>query len=273
LYPRRCTMVRKRKKMPSVGDLVVATVREVFEYGAYVTLDEYGDMQAYLPWSEVASRWVRNIRDLVKEGHKIVVKVIRVHARRGHIDVSLKRVSDNERRNKMIEWKRAQKAEKILEMAAKKLGKSLDDAYREAGWKLEDYYGEIMTGLEQAVMRGIDALLEAGVPEDWAKALKEEVDKHIEIKRVKIKGVLTLQSLEPDGVERIREVLRSAYTASQGDGDVRIRVYTIGPPRYRVEVEANDYKTAEKVLERIVETATRKARKLGVTASFVREKA
>lgn len=265
-------MVRRRKKMPSVGDLVVATVREVFEYGAYVTLDEYNDMQAYLPWSEVASRWVRNIRDLVKEGHKIVVKVIRVHARRGHIDVSLKRVSDNERRNKMIEWKRAQKAEKILEIAAKKLGKTLDEAYEEAGWKIEDYYGEIMAGLEQAVMRGVEALLEAGVPEEWARALKEEADKHIEVKRVRIKGVFTLQTLKPDGIERIREVLATALNAADGSRDVKVRIYTIGAPRYRVEVEANDYKTAERVLERMVDEVSRKARKLGVTASFTRER-
>ena len=266
-------MVRRRKRMPSVGDLVVATVREVFEYGAYVTLDEYNDMQAYLPWSEVASRWVRNIRDLVKEGHKVVVKVIRVHSRRGHVDVSLKRVSDNERRNKMIEWKRAQKAEKILELAAQRLGRSLDEAYEQAGWKLENHYGEIMAGLEQAVIRGVEALREAGVPEEWARVLEEEAGKHIEVKRVKIKGILTLHTLKPDGVDRIKEVLKVFSEAADGASDLKIRVYTIGAPRYRVEVEANDYKSAERVLEKTLEKALSRARELEVAARFEREKA
>ncbi len=263
-------MVRKRKPLPDVGDFVVATVRQVFDYGAYVTLDEYNNLEAYLPWSEIASRWVRNIRDVLKEGRKIVVKVIRVNKAKRQVDVSLKRVYDNERKKKMIEWKRAQKAEKILELTAQSIGRSLDDAYDQVGWKLEDYYGEIMAGLEEAAMRGPEALREAGIPEEWTKPLMEQIRRHIEVKRVKVRGLFVLRSMDPDGIEKIRSVLSKAY--EQVDGDVKVRVYTIGVPRYRVEVEATDYKTAEKALSRISEAMLKAAKKLGVEASYTRER-
>jgi len=88
-----------RKRLPRVGELVVATVRQVFDYGAYVTLDEYNDLEAYLPWSEVASRWVRNIRSVLRENQKIVVKVIRVNRKRAPL-TSLSRRSRTRREGK-----------------------------------------------------------------------------------------------------------------------------------------------------------------------------
>ncbi len=262
------SMVMKRKDLPDVGELVVGTIIKVFDYGAYVTLDEYGGLEAYLPWSEVSSRWIRNIKDYLREGQKVVGKVIRVNKAKKHVDISLKRVTEGERRRKILEWKRAVKADKILELAAEKLGKTKEEAYKEAGWKLEDYYGEIYAGLEETVLKGIEALLEAGVPEEWAKVLKELADKHITIKKVKVKGILTLQILKPNGVEIIKEALTKAL--SNIPQNVEARIYTIGAPRYVVEVTATDYKLAEKTLSRIVKTATNIVKEQGGTASFER---
>lgn len=263
-------MVMKRKSLPDVGELVVGTIRKVFEYGAYVTLDEYGGMEAYLPWSEVSSRWIRNIKDYLREGQKVVAKVIRINRKRKQIDISLKRVTEGERRRKMLEWKRAVKADKILELAAEKLGKTKEDAYREAGWKLENYYGEIYAGLEEAVLRGVEALKEAGIPDEWSKILKELADKHITIKKVKIKGVFTIQVLKPNGVEIIKEALMKAYTGIPEN--VSVRIYTIGAPRYVVEVTATDYKIAERVLSQIVKRVTKTIESSGGIIEFNRER-
>jgi translation initiation factor 2 subunit 1 len=35
-----------------------------------VTLEEYGGLRAYLPWSEVSSKCVRSIRDVIREGQR-----------------------------------------------------------------------------------------------------------------------------------------------------------------------------------------------------------
>ncbi|KSW11717.1 translation initiation factor IF-2 subunit alpha [Pyrodictium occultum] len=266
-------MPMRKKELPDVGELVVATVREVYDYGAYLNLDEYGGLEAYLPWSEVASRWVRSIHDVVKPGQKIVVKVIRVNRRNRQVDVSLKRVNDNERRRKMMEWKRAQKAEKILEIVAQKLGKSLDQAYEEVGWRLEEAYGELMAAFEEAAIRGEEALRKAGVPEEWIQPLLEEIRRHVEVKRVRIGGVITARSLAGDGVERIKKVLLAVKNAiMKSSGDISVRLYTIGTPRYRLELEAYDYKTLEKALEKGLETGRAEAEKLGVSFDFTRER-
>ncbi len=266
-------LLKPRRSLPNVGELVVGTVDEVYDFGAYLTLDEYGGIKAFLPWSEVASRAVRKISAVVQPGRKIVVKVIRVYKKRGQVDVSLKRVMEGEKRRKMIEYKRKVKAAAIVEIVANKIGKKLDDAYREVIWKLEDAYGDVMTGLEQAVIYGREALVEAGVPEEWIEPLLETAKIHVKVKQVRISGIFTLRSLSADGVERIRKVLTTARNNANVKGeDIKVRVYTIGAPRYRIDLQSHDYKILEKALANTLKAAEKTASKLGVDYSFERLK-
>jgi translation initiation factor 2 subunit 1 len=262
-----------RKELPNVGEYVVATVKKIFDYGAYVALDEYNGLEAYLPWSEVASRWVRNIRDVIRENQKIVVKVIRVNRKRKTVDVSLKKVPENEKRKKMLWWKRYLKASKLVELVAEKIGKSIEDAYKEVVWKLEDYYGDPLLGLEEAVMRGPEALREAGIPEEWIEPLYNEARRHIRIKMVKIRGILFLRSYESDGVERIRKILLSAKEIIDNAGDnIRGKIYLLGSPIYVIEIAAPEYKEAEKILQKVIERVGDLAEKLKVEYKFERER-
>jgi translation initiation factor 2 subunit 1 len=266
-------MVIKKKELPDVGELVVATVKEVYDYGAYLTLDEYGGIEAYLPWSEVASRWVRSIHDVVKPGQKVVVKVIRVHRKRKTVDVSLKRVTDSERKRKMAQWKREQKALKILEIIAQKMGKTLEEAYEIVGRKLEEAYGDLMTAFEEAVIRGPEALKAASIPDEWINPILEEVKRHVHVKRVKVEGIITATSRAGDGVERVKKVLLALKdNLLKYSKDISARLYTIGAPRYKLELEAYDYKTIEKALEDALEKAKTEAKTLGVEFEFSRER-
>src|SRR5213594_1299583 len=106
---------------PEIGDLVVATVTRVEDYGAYVKLDEYSGIEGLVHISEISTTWVRNIRDHARSGQKLVLKVLRVSSQRNQIDLSLRRVTGREKSEKMLEWKKERKAEAILRSAADKL--------------------------------------------------------------------------------------------------------------------------------------------------------
>ncbi|MHC1564487.1 MAG: S1 RNA-binding domain-containing protein, partial [Candidatus Hecatellaceae archaeon] len=87
----------KPEELPEPGELVIATVNKITGYGAYLGLDEYGGIEGFLHISEVSTSWVRNIRDYVRPGQKLVLKVLRVNRERRHIDLSLRRVSGKEK--------------------------------------------------------------------------------------------------------------------------------------------------------------------------------
>ena len=93
-------MVVELKQMPESGELVVATIKEVTGHGAYVSLDEYKNMTAFLHISEIATGWIRNIERYVRPKQKTVLKVIRVDKTRVEVNLSLKQVSGEERKSK-----------------------------------------------------------------------------------------------------------------------------------------------------------------------------
>ena len=57
-----------RPEFPEEGELVVGTVTSIRNFGAFVTLDEYAKREAFIHLSEVATGWVKYIRDHIREG-------------------------------------------------------------------------------------------------------------------------------------------------------------------------------------------------------------
>ncbi len=265
-------MVRKREPLPNENELVICTISRVFSHGAFAKLDEYNGREGFIHISEIASTWIKNIRDFVKEGQKTVAKVLNVDRKKGYVDLSLRRVTDAQRKNKMQEWKRAQKAEKLLELMAKEVGKSLDEAYEEVGFKLEEKYGEIYSGFEEITIEGEKALEGLDIPSEWKEPLIRIVRDNVEIPLVKIRGFLDLRSHLPNGVEVIKKALIKAreYTKKKYK-DIELEIRYAGSPRFMINVAAADYKTAEEALRFCAEKAISIVKTKGGKGEFIRE--
>lgn len=235
-------MVRMKKEWPDEGDLVVGTVHKVLGYGAFASLEEYDGKEAFIHISEVSSGWVKNIRDYVRENQKIVARVLRVNPRKGHVDVSMKRIREDQRTRKIQQWKIEQKAEKLLEVTAKTIGKDLDTAYDEIGYKIIEEFGDLYEAFETAAEEGEEALTSRGIDGEWSKTLTEIAKKNISPPEVQITGYINLHSYAPNGVEVIKNALGSVESEE-------ISVQCVGAPRYRLIVTSSDYLTAENLLK------------------------
>ena len=63
---------KESNKGPDEGELVVCTVTEVKQNGAYVSINGYDNVNGFIFIGEVASGWVKNIRSIVREGQRVV---------------------------------------------------------------------------------------------------------------------------------------------------------------------------------------------------------
>jgi len=258
-----------KQEWPEVGDLLMATVENVMDYGAYVKLDEY-DKKGLLHISEISSSWIRNIRNFVREGQKVVLKVLRVDAEKEHVDLSLRRVTKREKIEKIMSWKRERKAETLLRSVAEKTSLSPEEVYERAGALMEKEYG-LYEAFEKAVKGGAEVLTKIGVPEKLAAALAEVAEERIHIPMVKVKGIVELRCMKPDGVEILKKAFLNAKKAEKSK-DAKLRFYVVAAPKYRIEVLAENYKHAEAVLQGVGEKVVSHVVKAGGQGSFRREK-
>ena len=262
-------MVERKPEWPEHGDLVIATIETVTDYGAYAKLDEY-NKRGLLHVSEIASSWIRNIRDFVREGQKVVLKVLRVDLEKGHIDLSLRRVTKREKIEKIKVWKQDRKAETLLRNVAEKLGLSTEEVYAKAGALIEEKYG-LYEGFEKAVKEGPEVLTKIGVPENFAKAFAAVAEERIQVKMVKVKGLLEIRCMKPNGVKVIKDAFLKAKKTEKTKA-AEVRFYVIAAPKYSVEVSAENYKRAEEALQAVSQSVVSNIVKAGGQGVFRREK-
>ena len=241
-----------KNEYPDEGELVVGTVVKVQNFGAFVSLDEYPHKEGFIHISEVATGWVKRIRNYIREKQKVVCKVMRVDTAKQHIDLSLKRVNDHQRRDKIQEWKNSQKSQKLFEMVAESLKKPVGQCYQEFGDELIKKYGTLYEAFEECAYDP-HALKNEGFTGDWLEAFTTVAHESITIPFVEIKGLIQITSWLPDGIDHIRTALSQAEESEFED--VTIIVKYIGAPRYLITVKAPDYKVAEDQMKKAVEKA------------------
>lgn len=223
---------------PEIGEFVLANVNKIMPYGAFCTLDEYGGMEAFLHVSEVSAGWVKNIRDFVKEGQKIVAMVSRIDTEKRQIDVSLKRVSESDKRKKMESFQQSKRAEKLLERAAIKIKKNPKEALKEVGPILISEYGDLYSAFERIKSGEIGKT----VPEIWISAIKEVADAEIKEKILEARIEMRIQCFDSDGVEKIRSALNKISKLVP-----TMQVHYIGAPKYYVNFVIKEFKEQDKV--------------------------
>jgi translation initiation factor 2 subunit 1 len=236
------------KPLPDAGEVVVCTVREITSHGIYVNLDQYDGTNGFLHVSEISTGWVRNIDRVAKVSQKLILKVIRVNKMRREIDLSLRQVTNEERRAKVIEWKREERAVAIIDAVKKKLG--ADDAHmQEIRHKLEEEFGTLYVALETAARKGEKGLAPLGLPEKEAKTIAEIASEKIVPPRYEVGALVEVSSRSPEGIEQVKKTLLAAANAPSAE----VHITYAGAPRYRVRITADDYKQAEKAMDGVIE--------------------
>ena len=245
-----------RRNLPEHSDLVIGTVIQIFDHGVYVKLDEYEDLQAYCHVSEVSSTWVRNIRNVMRIGKKVVGRVMRV--KENQIDISIKRVSDGLKRKKVEEWKHYKTAITLLEMGAKKRKIDFETARSEVEDIGSGYYGSLYQAFEESLFKGETAFTEAGISEDWAKVLTVIAKKNLTIPTVEITKDIEITCWESNGIVLIQNALQQAINARKEveaeEEELNLDIYVRGAPIYRLVISARDYELAEELSAKAIST-------------------
>ena len=259
--------IQNNNELPEKGELILANVLEIQAHGVYVDLEEFFNLKGYLHRSEISTGWVRHVERHVRVGQKIVLKVIRVNSNRREVDLSLRQVTQEERRRKIIDVKQSEKANALLEETKTKLNLS-DEEIRIVGDKLERKFGSLYTALEAITKDGIKTIEEVDLQSDIQDAIEQIAKERIAIPEITIKGVIEVSCNEPNGVDMVKDALHQGEKADTKG--VKIDISYLASAKYQIAVKAQDYKTAEKAVQQSINEVKKSLGKKGQSFSFTR---
>ena len=248
--------------IPEVGELVVCKVKQVLGYGAFVELVEYGNKKGFVHVSQVASRWVKNIRNFVKDGQIRAAKVLSIDRGRGQIDLSFNKVSSHAQRARIEEWKQLKRSKKLLEILAEGQKKTPEQTWDAVAKSLLENYDSLGEAFQNIALLGEEAA--EGVPKEWLKPLVELVQKSVPVPEKTLNGVLSIKLVDSKGVDLIKEILLKV------EKDKNVKIFYSGGGKYAVKATAPDFKSTEKILDNASEAAVDAIKKAGGEAKFKR---
>lgn len=244
-------------ELPEKDELVMGIIKKIMPYGAFCVLPEYGNLEAFLHVSEIAPRWIKNIHEFISEGQRYVVKVVHVDKAKNQVDISIKRVSDEEKKVKLELIQNEKKGAKLLELSLKSAKSKLE--MPKAREEIEAHFEDVFSCFKAASLEGEDALKDLKFPKALKDAMLELARKSIKKPVVEIDTVASLVCYGPCGVEDIKKVL---------EVEKDISVHYLGAPKYKLSLTASDYKSGEKRLNKALEQIKALAQKNNCEFSY-----
>lgn len=242
-------MLYHKTGIPKESEIVLCTVTRVQSHSVFVKLDLYDNKSAMLHISEVSPGRIRNLREYVQEGKVIVCKVLSVNQQRGHIDVSLRRVTEMQRQGLLNSYKQEQKAEKLLQNFCTEKKKDFTATYNELVKVIGEQFEFIHQAFNQYAL-GEYAFPASGMPQADHTAFLAYLKTKIKPPQVEITGKFKIISYANNGAEIIRDTLVKAVESTDKK---QLSLTYGGGGYYNVRIVSEDFKSAEKVLREITE--------------------
>ncbi|MEM0094571.1 MAG: S1 RNA-binding domain-containing protein [Candidatus Micrarchaeaceae archaeon] len=228
----------KQKNMPEVNEVVLAKVKKIMPFGAYCDLIEY-QAEAFLPIKEVSPGWIKNIHEFLKEGREEVAKVIYVDHERRAIDISIKKVSKKEQKDKINDYNMEKRSESMFNQALKvsEAVAEKDQILQKIAQKFNTYSDLIFS-----ISANPKAIDDIPVNPKFKEALAEIVSKNVKPKVYKVAYTLEL-SQATSSVESIKKALMEIESMG-------MEVLYLGSPKYKIVAAGGSYPEAEEKIKK-----------------------
>ncbi len=274
-------MVKNRDPFPNEGAFIMGRVVDIQNQYIYVDLPDYDGLpseetaRGMIHISEISSRWVKNIRSIVRVGQRLVLRVVKVVPDKGQIDLSLRRVNSAQKDLIAKEHKYANKFENLLQFLTETEGidLTLDQAYELIGWPIKEQFDFYQEAIEILKEEGEDILNELkDVPDHIKDAFLKIVKENVEISTVRISGKIKIINRTGDGINIIKETLNKVAKVIDKPKETRkLSLLYLGAPYYRLEIVSKDYLDAESILSDALEVLESSTQKTDGLYEFIRK--
>ncbi|OAY54956.2 hypothetical protein MANES_03G078600v8 [Manihot esculenta] len=212
-------------KYPEVDMAVMIQVKNIADMGAYVSLLEYNNIEGMILFSELSRRRIRSVSSLIRVGRIEPVMVLRVDKEKGYIDLSKRRVSEEDIQACEERYNKSKLVHSIMRHVAETMGIDLE------------------------VTKVVPA-----VTEEIKEALVKNIRRRMTPQPLKIRADIEMKCFQFDGVLHIKDAMRKAEAAGNKDCPVKIKL--VAPPLYVLTTQTLDKEQGISVLNKAIAACT-----------------
>ncbi|OWF42154.1 eukaryotic translation initiation factor 2 subunit 1-like [Mizuhopecten yessoensis] len=243
-------------KYPEMEDVVMVNVQSIAEMGAYVHLLEYNNIEGMILLSELSRRRIRSINKLIRVGRSECVVVIRVDKDKGYIDLSKRRVSQEEVAKCEEKFAKAKAVNSILRHVAELLEyeteEQLEDLYKKTAWYFDDKYKKPGSSYEvfKHAVTNPEILDECEIDDETKATLLENIRRRLTPQAVKIRADLEVACTNYEGVDAVKRALKKGLEFTTEAMPIKINL--IAPPLYVMTTQTLERSDALALLNKAI---------------------
>jgi len=222
------------------GQIILGTVNKIVGTTVFVEIE--GNGEGTLITSEISPGRIRNLRDYVVPGKKIVCKILNIRGNRIHL--SLRRVKQNERKQLLDKIKKEKNCKAILKTVLEKESEKIIKKITE-DQTLSDFFEQVKQ--------------EPKILEKYVK--KQDADKIIKIleskkeKPKEIRHIIKLSSNSSNGILKVKNIINQACKDSKCD------ISYIAAGKYSLRIQGPDFKEIKSEINKVTQSIEKQAKK------------
>lgn len=221
------------------GQIVLCTVEKIVGTTVFVKID--GDGDGTITTSEIAPGRIRNLRDYVIPGKKIVCKIIKILGNKIHL--SLRRVKLNEKKELLDKISREKSYTAILKTVSKDYKKILEEINKK--FSIIDFFDELKED-----PKILEEYFNKDESEKILKIIKSKKEKPKEIKHI-----FNLSNSSSSGIKIVKNILQDSIKNSKCD------ISYIAAGKYRISSLGKDFKEIKAEINNILSNIELQAKK------------
>ncbi|XWS38432.1 hypothetical protein CRYUN_Cryun19dG0131100 [Craigia yunnanensis] len=241
-------------KYPEVDMAVMIQVKNIADMGAYVSLLEYNNIEGMILFSELSRRRIRSVSSLIKVGRTEPVMVLRVDKEKGYIDLSKRRVGEEDIQACEERYNKSKLVHSIMRHVAETLDIDLE-AFKIIVTDPDSVLNTLTCEVKKPCPDGQEVtVVVPAVTEEVKDALVKNIRRRMTPQPLKIRADIEIKCFQFDGVLHIKEAMRKAEAAGNDDCPVKIKL--VAPPLYVLTTQTLDKEQGIATLNKAIAACT-----------------
>ncbi|MAG02886.1 hypothetical protein CMI42_06110 [Candidatus Pacearchaeota archaeon] len=224
------------------GEIVLCTVDKILGTIVFVKIEN--GAEGTITTSEISPGRIRNLRDYVVPGKKIVCKILRIQGDK--IYLSLRRVKQQEKKELLDRISKEKSYKSILKTTLKEKADKIIKEITE-DYSITDFFETI-----KEEPKTLEKYLKKDEIEKITKILESKKDKDKEIKQL-----FKLSTNANNGILKIKKIIKDSCK------DTKCKITYLAAGKYRINIKGDNFKEIKQDLNKTLQSLEKSAKKEG----------